>query len=147
MKVPPWFHRVGTQRPSPCVALLVSESAVIPQSTQTPPSALQVAVEVPSASWEDVGGLDDVKVQLREIVDWSDQKRDSMLKMGARPHSGVLLWHYGFKDFNYYTVLFGVSRAMGALSQVFWDRALGMPLERPKSVTSEYIVNYFKNKK
>jgi len=62
-------------------------------------------------------------------------------------HSGVLLWHYGFKDFNYYTVLFGVSRAMGALSQVFWDRALGMPLERPKSVTSEYIVNYFKNKK
>ena len=62
-------------------------------------------------------------------------------------HSGVLLWHYGFKEFNYYTVLFGVSRAMGALSQVFWDRALGMPLERPKSVTSEYIVNYFKNKK
>jgi citrate synthase len=61
-------------------------------------------------------------------------------------HSGVLLWHYGFKDYNYYTVLFGVSRAMGALSQVFWDRALGMPLERPKSVTSEYIVEYFKNK-
>jgi citrate synthase len=33
-------------------------------------------------------------------------------------HSGVLLWHYGFKDYQYYTVLFGVSRAMGALSQV-----------------------------
>lgn len=62
-------------------------------------------------------------------------------------HSGVLLWHYGFKDFQYYTVLFGVSRAMGALSQVFWDRALGMPLERPKSVTKEYIENFFKNKK
>lgn len=54
-------------------------------------------------------------------------------------HSGVLLWHYGFRDFNYYTVLFGVSRAMGALSQVFWDRALMMPLERPKSVTAKYI--------
>lgn len=62
-------------------------------------------------------------------------------------HSGVLLWHYGFKDYSYYTVLFGVSRAMGALSQVFWDRALGMPLERPKSVTKEYIVEYFKDKK
>lgn len=62
-------------------------------------------------------------------------------------HSGVLLWHYGFTEFNYYTVLFGVSRAMGALSQVFWDRALGMPLERPKSVTSEYIEDYFKNNK
>jgi citrate synthase len=58
-------------------------------------------------------------------------------------HSGVLLWHYGFTEFNYYTVLFGVSRAMGALSQVFWDRALGMPLERPKSVTSEYIEKFF----
>lgn len=61
-------------------------------------------------------------------------------------HSGVLLWHYGFKDYSYYTVLFGVSRAMGALSQVFWDRALGMPLERPKSVTAEYIKDYFKAK-
>lgn len=58
-------------------------------------------------------------------------------------HSGVLLWHYGFTDYQYYTVLFGVSRAMGALSQLFWDRALGMPLERPKSVTSEYIEKYF----
>jgi citrate synthase len=57
-------------------------------------------------------------------------------------HSGVLLWHYGFKEYNYYTVLFGVSRAIGALSQVFWDRALGMPLERPKSVTAEYIKDY-----
>jgi citrate synthase len=58
-------------------------------------------------------------------------------------HSGVLLWHYGFKDYQYYTVLFGVSRAMGALSQVFWDRALAMPLERPKSVNAEYIKEYF----
>ena len=58
-------------------------------------------------------------------------------------HSGVLLWHYNFKQYEYYTVLFGVSRAMGALSQVFWDRALGMPLERPKSVTSEWIKNHF----
>lgn len=59
-------------------------------------------------------------------------------------HSGVLLWHYGFKDFQYYTVLFGVSRAIGALSQVFWDRALGMPLERPKSITADFIREQFK---
>lgn len=62
-------------------------------------------------------------------------------------HSGVLLWHYGFDQYSYYTVLFGVSRAFGALSQVFWDRALALPLERPKSVTADYIVNYFANKK
>lgn len=54
-------------------------------------------------------------------------------------HSGVLLQHYGFTEQSYYTVLFGVSRALGVLSQLFWSRALGLPLERPKSVTSEWI--------
>eukprot|EP00994_Dinema_validum_P006709 NODE_511_length_1606_cov_248.818882_g367_i0.p1 GENE.NODE_511_length_1606_cov_248.818882_g367_i0~~NODE_511_length_1606_cov_248.818882_g367_i0.p1 ORF type:complete len:467 (+),score=144.19 NODE_511_length_1606_cov_248.818882_g367_i0:53-1402(+) len=58
-------------------------------------------------------------------------------------HSGVLLWHYGFTEYQYYTVLFGVSRAMGALSQLFWDRALNHPLERPKSVTPEWIAKQF----
>lgn len=54
-------------------------------------------------------------------------------------HSGVLLWHYGFTQYQYYTVLFGVSRAVGGLCQLYWDRALGLPLERPKSVTPEWI--------
>jgi citrate synthase len=54
-------------------------------------------------------------------------------------HSGVLLWHYGFKEYDYYTVLFGVSRGIGALGQMFWDRALGLPIERPKSITPEWI--------
>lgn len=58
-------------------------------------------------------------------------------------HSGVLLWHYGFKDFQYYTVLFGVSRGIGALSQYFWDRALGLPIERPKSVTTGWLKKKF----
>lgn len=41
------------------------------------------------------------------------------------------------KEMNFYTVLFGVSRALGCLSQLIWDRALGMPLERPKSMSTE----------
>ncbi|KAG5457083.1 MAG: citrate synthase [Olpidium bornovanus] len=45
-------------------------------------------------------------------------------------HSGILLQHYGFVEQEFYTVLFGVSRALGVLSQLIWDRALGMPLER-----------------
>eukprot|EP00128_Syssomonas_multiformis_P005856 Colp12_sorted_trinity150504_noHs@3946 len=48
-------------------------------------------------------------------------------------HSGVLLQHYGMTEMNYYTVLFGVSRALGVLSSLVWDRALQLPLERPKS--------------
>jgi citrate synthase len=61
-------------------------------------------------------------------------------------HSGCLLVHYGFTEQDYYTVLFGVSRTMGVLSQLFWDRALGLPLERPKSLTPEWIVDYAKDK-
>lgn len=54
-------------------------------------------------------------------------------------HTGVLLVHYGLTQPTYYTVLFGVSRAMGVLASLIWDRALGLPLERPKSVTTEWI--------
>ncbi|KAI6220190.1 putative citrate synthase, mitochondrial [Aphelenchoides besseyi] len=52
-------------------------------------------------------------------------------------HSGVLLQHYGLKEMNYYTVLFGVSRALGCLSQLIWARGMGLPLERPKSHSTE----------
>ncbi|KAG8988748.1 hypothetical protein FRB93_003990 [Tulasnella sp. JGI-2019a] len=53
--------------------------------------------------------------------------------------SGCLLYHYGLTEFKYYTVIFGVSRALGALTQLVWDRALGMPLERPKSLSMDAI--------
>ncbi|KAK9857564.1 hypothetical protein WJX84_011472 [Apatococcus fuscideae] len=58
-------------------------------------------------------------------------------------HSGVLLQYYGIKEQNFYTVLFGVSRAIGVLSQAVWSRALGLPIERPKSVTMEVIEKKF----
>ena len=57
-------------------------------------------------------------------------------------HSGALLVHYGLTEFSYYTVLFGVSRALGVLAAGCWSRALGMPIERPKSVTSEWVKNF-----
>jgi citrate synthase len=54
-------------------------------------------------------------------------------------HSGALLVHYGMVEYEFYTVLFGVSRALGVLASLCWDRALGFPLERPKSVTTEQV--------
>ncbi|KAK3753302.1 hypothetical protein QZH41_015245 [Actinostola sp. cb2023] len=54
-------------------------------------------------------------------------------------HSGVLLKYYGLTEMNYYTVLFGVSRALGVLASLVWDRALGLPLERPKSMTTDLL--------
>lgn len=59
-------------------------------------------------------------------------------------HSGAILVHYGIKEYTFYTVLFGVSRALGVLSNLCWSRALGLPLERPKSVTMNWIKNYIK---
>ncbi|KAG8902959.1 hypothetical protein FRB99_003897 [Tulasnella sp. 403] len=53
--------------------------------------------------------------------------------------SGCLLYHYGLTEFKYYTVIFGVSRALGALPQLVWDRALGLPIERPKSLSMDAI--------
>ena len=41
--------------------------------------------------------------------------------------------YYGLTEMNYYTVMFGVSRALGVLASLVWDRALGLPIERPKS--------------
>jgi len=57
-------------------------------------------------------------------------------------HSGALLKHYGLVEEDFYTVLFGVSRALGVLASLCWDRALGFPLERPKSMTTEWIKSY-----
>lgn len=54
-------------------------------------------------------------------------------------HSGVILQHYGIMEENFYTVLFGVSRALGVLSQLVWSRGLGLPIERPKSVTMTWL--------
>tara|TARA_Y100000991_G_scaffold210094_1_gene190992 strand:- start:384 stop:1433 length:1050 start_codon:yes stop_codon:yes gene_type:complete len=59
-------------------------------------------------------------------------------------HSGVLLWHYNMREYEFYTVLFAMSRSLGVLSQYFWDRALNMPIERPKSVNTTYINDFFK---
>lgn len=54
-------------------------------------------------------------------------------------HSGVLLTHFGITEATFYTVLFGVSRAMGVLAQGVWSRALGLPIERPKSTTMDAL--------
>lgn len=61
-------------------------------------------------------------------------------------HSGALLVHYGLVEYEFYTVLFAVSRSLGVLASLCWDRALGLPLERPKSVTTEQVKKWLENK-
>jgi citrate synthase len=61
-------------------------------------------------------------------------------------HSGALLVHYGMVEYEFYTVLFAVSRALGVMASLCWDRALGFPLERPKSVTTQSVKLWLEGK-
>lgn len=53
--------------------------------------------------------------------------------------SGTLQYHYGIKEFDFYTVMFGVGRALGVSANAVWSRALVQPLERPKSLTTAML--------
>ena len=53
--------------------------------------------------------------------------------------SGVIQWYYGLEEYDFYTVLFGVGRALGVCANIIWDRGLGYPLERPKSLTTDML--------
>jgi len=61
--------------------------------------------------------------------------------------SGVVQWHYGVTQYDFYTVLFAIGRSIGILSNIIWDRALGYPLERPKSVTTEMLEKMVKTER
>jgi citrate synthase len=53
--------------------------------------------------------------------------------------SGVIQWYYGVTQYEFYTVLFGIGRALGCLANITWDRALGYGIERPKSLTTAML--------
>jgi citrate synthase len=59
-------------------------------------------------------------------------------------HSGVIQWYYGVREWDFYTVLFGVGRALGTIANIIWDRALGYAIERPKSVTTAMLEKWAK---
>lgn len=61
-------------------------------------------------------------------------------------HSGVLLYHYGLKEMEFYTVVFGISRCLGVMAQHIWSRALMLPIERPKSITTKQLMKRMKYK-
>ncbi|MDO7601593.1 MAG: citrate (Si)-synthase, partial [Schleiferiaceae bacterium] len=58
-------------------------------------------------------------------------------------HSGQLLMHYGLTQYDFYTVLFGVSRSLGTMANLIWDRSMGMVIERPGSTTTDLLKKRF----
>ena len=59
--------------------------------------------------------------------------------------SGVIQSYYGVTEYDFYPVLFGIGRAFGVLANIMWNRALGFPLERPKSVTTALLRSLAEN--
>ena len=57
-------------------------------------------------------------------------------------HSGAIMYYYGLKEFDFFTVNFGVSRAIGCAANLVWDRALLLPIERPASFTLENLEEF-----
>ena len=55
-------------------------------------------------------------------------------------YSGSLLYHFGIKEYTFYTVLFGVSRALGVLASLVMDRLYGLPIERPSSFPLKWYI-------
>ena len=53
--------------------------------------------------------------------------------------SGTLQYHYGVTEYDFYTVMFGVGRALGVTANAIWARALGQSIERPKSLTTAML--------
>ena len=53
--------------------------------------------------------------------------------------SGTIMQHYGLKEADYYTVVFSVSRCLGVCAQGVWSRVMGVPIERPNSVTLDWL--------
>jgi citrate synthase len=60
--------------------------------------------------------------------------------------SGALQYYYGVREFDFYTVLFGVGRALGVTANLVWARALGQPIERPKSLSTAMLEETAKGK-
>jgi citrate synthase len=60
--------------------------------------------------------------------------------------SGTLQYHYGVREFDFYTVMFGVGRSLGVTANAVWSRALGQPIERPKSLTTAMLEEIVREK-
>ena len=52
----------------------------------------ELQVNVPNVTWEDIGGLDDLKLKLKQAVEWPIKRPEIFVKMGIAPPKGVLMY-------------------------------------------------------
>ncbi|MEM4446769.1 MAG: CDC48 family AAA ATPase [Candidatus Jordarchaeales archaeon] len=74
-------------------SMVVTQQDFLEALKEVQPSAIrEVLIEVPNVKWEDIGGLDEVKQQVREAVEWPLKMPEAFERMGIEPPKGVLLY-------------------------------------------------------
>ena len=68
------------------------EDFIVAKNRARPSAMRDINVEIPNVSWDDVGGQDDTKRSLEELVEWAETHPDVMQKIGAKPPNGILLY-------------------------------------------------------
>ncbi|XP_078004841.1 ATPase family gene 2 protein homolog A isoform X2 [Phascolarctos cinereus] len=77
-------------------AVKVTLSDFLQATNDVRPSAMrEVAIDVPSVSWSDIGGLEDIKVKLKQTVEWPLKHPEAFARMGVQPPTGILLYGPG----------------------------------------------------
>jgi transitional endoplasmic reticulum ATPase len=73
--------------------LIIKQSDFEEASKMVSPSAMrEVLVEAPNINWKDIGGLDDIKRDLQEVVEWPLKHKKKFQDLGIKPPRGVLLY-------------------------------------------------------
>lgn len=73
--------------------LIIKQEDLIEALKVVRPSALrEVIVEIPNVKWESVGGLEDVKQELKEAVEWPLKNPASFKRLGVKPPKGILIY-------------------------------------------------------
>ncbi len=73
--------------------LIITKQDLIDALKVVRPSAMrEILVEIPKVKWDDIGGLEDVKQDLKEAVEWPLKYPDSFTRMGIKPPKGILLY-------------------------------------------------------
>uniref|UniRef100_A0ABM5GJD7 vesicle-fusing ATPase n=1 Tax=Pogona vitticeps TaxID=103695 RepID=A0ABM5GJD7_9SAUR len=74
-------------------SVILSHSDFLQAMNDVRPSAMrEVAIDVPKVSWSDIGGMEDVKLKLKQAVEWPLKHPESFIRMGIQPPKGVLLY-------------------------------------------------------
>jgi transitional endoplasmic reticulum ATPase len=58
----------------------------------TPTAMREVYIEVPTVHWEDIGGLDEAKQELKEAVEWPLKTPEIFSRLGIKPPKGILIY-------------------------------------------------------